>query len=241
MMTRRTNLMDKKLYNKKGLTFKGAFAVVIFVHIVGICSLYGYSKYKSNQLRIAREEWKNKIEQRDSNNQSEWNTKGMFSKIVARPCPKIPTEVKQNTNPSILIEKAQQLTGAFLSKASTEINVALKDINKKEKPQVQTQTVSTLSTIKKKQEPPKTEKLVNKVTVVPHKIPTFKPPTPVTVRVVPRSIEAVPSASNYQTVSKPKPIVNQHRLPQPQSKPRLRTYDEFDYETQETVRTFYSY
>jgi hypothetical protein len=231
--------MNNKLYNKKGLTFKGAFIVVVFVHIVGICSLYGYSKYKSNQLRIAREEWKNKMEQRDNSEQSEWNNSGTVSKIVARPRPKVPTEVKPNTSSSISIKKVQELTGVFLSKANTTISLALKNIDGKEKIQDQPQKIPSFSTIKKKPDLQKQKTPVIKVVNVPTKIPPVKPPAPVTVHTAPPSKKPTPVVFDYQPV--PKPTANRVKTYQPKNEPRLRTYTEFDYETQETVQTFYSY
>lgn len=233
--------MNNKLYNKKGLTFKGAFAVVVFAHIVGICSLYGYSKYKSNQLRIAREEWKNKIEQRDNSNQSEWNTSSVSSKIITRPCPKIPVEVTQNAGPSILVEKTQELTKAFLTKANATINLTLKDMNKKEKSQVNKQLISSFSTINKKPDLQKIEKIVNKIATVPSEVRLNKPPIPVLAQAVPPSKKPVRVVSDYRPTSKPKPITNYTRSYQPQTNSQLKTYTEFDYETQETVQTFYSY
>ena len=253
--------MNNKLYNKKGLTFKGAFVVVILAHVVGICSLYGYSKYKSHQLKLAREDWKNKIEQRD-NIQNDWKTSDMSSKVVARSHLKIPTEVKPTVTPSVFLEKAQELTGAFLAKANAEINSTLKDINKKEKAQVPSQLVSTFSTIKKKQDVHKTEKIVNKTTVAPLVSNATKQSAPIVVQTVPPPKKIVPAVYNYQpapvavrSVPPPKkaiatvpdyqpvsrPITKQTRSHQTQREPHLRTYTEFDYETQETVQTFYSY
>lgn len=253
--------MNNKIYNKKGLTFKGAFVVVIFAHVVGICSLYGYSKYKSHQLKLAREDWKNKIEQR-GNIQNDWKTDDMSSKVVARSHLKIPTEVKPTVTPSVLLEKAQEITGAFLAKANTEINSTLKDINKKEKTQVPSQLVSAFSTIKKKPEAHKTEKIVNKTTVAPlvssatkqsapiivQTVPPPKKiiptvynyqPAPVAVRTVPSPKKAIATVPDYQPVSKP--ITKRTRSYQTQNNSHLKTHEEFDYETQETVQTFYSY
>jgi hypothetical protein len=249
--------MNHKIYNKKGLTFKGAFVVVIFAHVIGIVSLYGYSKYKSNQLKLAREEWKTKLEQRDVN-QRDWKTNNGSCKIVAKSHLTVPTETKPTINTLGLWKKAQDLTAEVLHNAGTEIDSALKDINKKEKVQARTQLIASFIETKTK---PK-----NKANNTPSNPPPAIRPNiwsaPVAVRSVPPPKKTVKSSNSHQSTSvtirsvpSPRKPVTSYYNPSPTSKqptrqtnhyqtqqePRLRTHSDYDYETRETVQTFYSY
>ena len=108
----------------------------------------------------------------------------------------------------------------------------------------------------------KTEKIANKATaasfsssatkqsspIVVRTVPPLKKtipavynyqPAPVAVRTVPSPKKAIATVPDYQPVSKP--ITKRTRSYQTQNNSHLKTHEEFDYETQETVQTFYSY
>ena len=145
MLYNKSNTLKRPFYNRKGLTFKGATVIVIGMHIVGFCSLYGYSKYKSNQARIARAELKAKLEQRESNDWVDNNSNNNNAKlrVVAKPSPQprwsnenqISTnqanKTPKDTNTSNLIAKinhATKVAGDNINKVNDEIKVFSKSV-----------------------------------------------------------------------------------------------------------------
>jgi hypothetical protein len=241
--------MNNELYNKRGLTFRGAFVVVIFVHVVGAFSLYGYTKYRSNQLKIAREEWRNKLIQKDCN-QNEWKESKVAPKIVARTIPKAPAEKKINVAASDLINNAQDSIKPLLDKATTEVTSAWANrakwietnkkkplqntlplpkpvVNKSIETRVHTHPIANKSQAASSATPPVNKPFVNVY-------PQQKPKISNTVRSVPPP-RPLPSPE-YVYESKEKITTDEDQYNR-----QLRSRIDVDNTTQEVIRTFYSY
>lgn len=241
--------MNNKIYNKRGLTFKGAFVVVIFVHVVGAFCLYGYTKYRSNQLKIAREEWRNKLIQKDCN-QNEWKESKVAPKIVAKTIPKFPVEKKTNADVTELINNAQDLIKPLINKATTEVNsawtkrVKWAEIHKENphqnilplpKPIVNKSTETreySRPISNKPQAVSSTTPPINKPFV--NVYPQQKPKSSNTVRSVPPPLPS--SSPNYVYESKTKITRDEDQYNR-----QLRGRIDVDNTTQEVIHTFYSY
>ena len=241
--------MNNKLYNKRGLTFKGAFVVVIFVHVVGVFSLYGYTKYRSNQLKIAREEWRNKLLQKDCN-QNGWKESKVAPKIIARTIPKAPVEKKTNVAVSELINNAQDSIKPLLNKATTEVTSAWTNrakwietnkekplqnilplpkpiVNKSTETRVYSRPISNKPQAVSSTTPPINKPFVNVY-------PQQKPKISNTVRSVPPPLPS--SSPNYVYESKKRITTDEDQYSR-----QLRSRIDVDNTTQEVIRTFYSY
>ena len=241
--------MNNKIYNKRGLTFKGAFVVVIFVHVVGAFSLYGYTKYRSNQLKIAREEWRNKLLQKDCN-QNDWKESKVAPKIIARTIPKVPVEKKTNVAVSELINSAQDSIKPLLDKATTEVTSAWTnrakwiETNKEKPPQrmlplhkpVVNKTIETRVYYRPKTAKPQavsyTTPPINKPSVNVYPQQKFK--TSNTVRSVPPPRPSPAPVYAYESNRRMTTDGGQYNR-------QLRSRIDVDNTTQEVIRTFYSY
>jgi len=241
--------MNNELYNKRGLTFRGAFVVVIFVHVVGAFSLYGYTKYRSNQLKIAREEWRNKLIQKDCN-QNEWKESKVAPKIVARTISKAPVEKKTNVVVSELINNAQDSIKPLLDKATTEVNSAW--INRvkwietnKEKPSQNTLAVIKPVVNKSVETRAYSRPITNKPQAVPSATPPINKPF---VNVYPQQKHEISNV--VRSVPPPRPSQSPRYVYESkqnittdvdQYNRQLRSRIDVDNTTQEVIRTFYSY
>jgi hypothetical protein len=112
-----------KLFNSKGITFKGAFVVVIAIHVAGAAIFYGYIKYQSHRYQIAKQEHELRIQQRDLNTIN-WNNSNLKLQIVAKP--PLKTIVKNTNNSKFdykhLIKTPTEFVLTFFSKAQKLVN-----------------------------------------------------------------------------------------------------------------------
>jgi hypothetical protein len=261
-----STLTKHKIFNDKGLTFKGALTAVIMLHLVGAGFIYGYVKYQSYRYQIVKQKYNERLQQVDPN-KIDWNNDKLKLKIVAVPSPKPAIKKTNDTkfNYALPIKALSDATLNFFITVQSTFNATVafvnKEINdltiKQQRPQTTIPTKKqqketpwklaadnrqTKHTQVKKVELSEAEKRLAKV--LEHDKKKAKTET-ITITVPPSVSRSIPPIKIKNPVNtRPlnndclteKQIINSNEISSP-----LRYTSEINQQTSEIIHTFYSY